>query len=107
MSIIEDETYRAQCVRMFSKNFAACPTQATTFESYLRALGHHRVQYLKFRIRRPLITFLEASPVKSYKNISIAINCLSIRGHDVSKLPLNVDLIVHSQQEATALNIIG
>lgn len=38
-----------------------------------------------------------AAPQKSYKNISLAISFLSIRGHDVSKLPEDFNLYINNQ----------
>lgn len=48
------------------------------------------VQYIKLRIRKPLITFLEATSLmasKKYANVKVGISFLSLIGYDIAKLP--------------------
>jgi hypothetical protein len=68
------------------------------------------VQYIKFRIRRPIITFIEANPqlnARNYRNVALGISFLSIRGHSVSNLPADLPTLIAKRQERTALTLIG
>jgi hypothetical protein len=66
------------------------------------------VGVLKFRLRRPVITFLEGlsgSQSKQYKNVWLGLNFLSVMGHDVAKLPTNA--YIQEKQEKCAIMLIG
>lgn len=76
----------------------------------IKSLNYPTVQYLKFVIRRPNITFVENlsySNGKSWQNIFISLSFLSISGFNVQKLPGSVLPHLQQVQKNTALCVIG
>jgi len=107
---INDEGYSNFSVKVFHKNFQHIQTQSPkSLEECLESLGNKRVSYLKFRFRRPVVTFIEGLSLlsnKIYKNIAVSISFISIAGFDVKKLP-NANKKLMDAQENSALQVIS
>lgn len=79
---------------MYRKNFTTLQPNLTEkknkkFENIFKPLQNNKVQVIKLRIRRPVVTFVEQNSMlvnKVYKNIAIGISFVSILGHDISKV---------------------
>lgn len=57
MELINDEAYAYYAVKVMSLNL--CRLRGNTLESSINSLLMKGVTYLKFRLRKPLITILE------------------------------------------------
>lgn len=96
LQLLNDEGYSQYGVKVFGKNFqqfSSSDQPITDLESQFKTLGFKRVNYLRFRFRRPIATMVENLSFlsgKMYKNISVAISFLSVSGFEVGKLPINV-----------------
>ena len=106
---INDEGYINYSVKCLHKNFQTMTKSDGTIDESLSSLAVKRVSCLKFRFRRPIITFMENTSMlstKKYQNIAVSISFISILGYDVSKLP-NIRKKLVEAQEGSALQVVG
>lgn len=107
MQLLNDEFYSNFQVRVFTKNFDKYE-QTDNLKMLFASLQHHQVNYVKFRIRKPIIQMLEGySRYSNYQNVHLAVNFLSINGYNVDKLPQDKLTQIYSRQKLTAFNLIS
>ena len=56
----------------------------------ITSLSYKHIKFIKFRIRKPNITFMEATSQlanKQYQNIKVGISFISLIGYDLDKMP--------------------
>ena len=107
---INDEGYSNFSVKVFHKNFQQLSGGTSkSLEDSLGSLANKKVSYLKFRFRRPTVTFIEHLSLltnKLYKNIAVSISFISISAFDTKKLP-NTRRKLMEVQENSALQVIS
>ena len=70
------------------------------------------ISFLKFHIRKPVITFLEGISqlaTRSYSNVNVAVSFLSVMANDYDKLAANVvnlPAVIGTLLEETAFKLI-
>jgi hypothetical protein len=105
---VNDEGYVNFSVKVFQKNFQRFENNTkknVTLEELVQTLATKRVSVLRFRFRRPTVTFVESLSMltgKTYKNVAVSISFISINGYDVNRLP-NIRKKLSDAQEASSL----
>ena len=107
---INDEGYTNFSVKCFHKNFQTITGSSDkNLQTSIESLASKKVSYLKFRFRRPIVTFVEGLSMLSSKNtktVAVSISFISVTGFDASKLPNTRKKVVEAQ-ENSALQVIS
>jgi len=81
LQYLNDEGYSNFSLKVFVKNFQMIGDNCYDLDTSIQSLTNKRIKFIKFRIRRPLITYMEGISLLSEqmnKNISISLSFLSI-----------------------------
>ena len=109
LSPINDEGYNDFAVKCLHKNFQTIRRMGGNVEETITSLSTRRISYLKIRIRRPVITFIENTSwlaSKKYDNVAISVSFISILGYDTTRLP-DIRQKLLKTQENSALRVLG
>jgi hypothetical protein len=71
--LLNDEGFSYSCVKVFSKNFLTIDEVDGDIEKGIKSLVSMKVRYLRFKFRRPVVTFAEGISMltgKMYKNVT-------------------------------------
>ena len=98
LDLINDLGYSVYSVQVFRKNFMKIDTEGKLImqgklSDQVKSLNYPTVKYLRFSIRRPVITYVENYSCllsKQWNNVSFSVSFLSISGFNVNKLPVNL-----------------
>ncbi len=108
LSLINDDGYSSLGVKVFTKNFNTLG-QSPDIHTSLAALGNNRVNFLRLRISRPVVSFVEELSVmqaKNHKYIAVSICFVSINGVAVNKLPSQGIAVIQHKQKESSLQLI-
>lgn len=118
LQIVKDDAFGSVGATVFGSNLQTLSTSTISgnFESgiedlitqKLQSLQNFKVQFIKFRMRRHILTCLENSPLatKFTKQPAFAINYISLLGFDLSKVGDFLPYI-KQEQKKTALEILS
>lgn len=118
LQIVKDDAFGSVGATVFGSNLQTLSASSLSgnFESgiedlitqKLQSLQNFKVQFIKFRMRRHVLTCLENSPLatKFTKQPAFAINYISLLGFDLSKVGDFLPYI-KQEQKKTALEILS
>lgn len=101
---INDDGYTSLGIKVYTKNFNTLG-QSQDIHTSLAALGNNRVKFIRLRISRPVVTYVEllsGMSTKNHKNIALSVSFISINGVQMNTVPRQgVEVIKHKQKESS------
>ena len=109
---IRDDGFASHCSAVFGRNMETFSSEngktiSQLLDNKFDSLPHFRVKYLRFTLRKGVVTCLDNSPMLNLlkKQKFFAINYISVSGYDVSNLG-NFCAYIFDTQKETALQVL-
>lgn len=93
MTLLNDEGYLLNCIKVFVKNFQMIK-KGDNLKETIESVAVGKIKFLKLTIKRPVVSFIEglsALSTKTYNSVGFSLSFLSIMGYDVAKLPQGIE----------------
>jgi len=119
LTAVKDNAFYLQCAAIFGKHmqhFEGSENGQTKFSSIGEAVKHGldslpsmKVKYIKFSLRKNVLSCMENSPYVTRMNKAqyFAINFISLTGYDTTQVKGDIALQVQREQKKTAMEVMS
>lgn len=99
-------------MKVAAKNFERLGEDGNgEIERLLRKEGNEEVKYVRFRMTRPVLNFIENGSIlqnKLFENIAVSVSFISVVGYDIASMNSSqIRERIIAEQESSAIKLIG